>query len=375
MMNVCFRKGRHYFYDELVDSPPNGIKYVVNKRASGVRKKTLMDKLKKRGFEIYRKINANTNAIPMNCKEDVIFSSGGVMIKSNKPWVTDFEHAYNLIGNMQNSKNISTIIEKTADFISNSNCKLLAWSKAAEKSAENLFGKQFEKIENKIEILYPAKEKTDEFIKKENDKIKFLFIGRYFRVKGGLETLMAFNNLTKKFDAELSVLSMTPENIRNKYSSNKNIDFIEHPIPYEDVVSLYKKSDILVMPTAFDTFGLVYLEAMKYSLPVIATNNFAVPEIVKDEKTGLVVEPELRLYGDNYLFNGYRTAKDFYADIENTVQHKLSNELEKAMIRLIENDDERKGFGKEGRKIIEKGKFSIKERNDKLKKVFSELIN
>ena len=44
------------------------------------------------------------------------------------------------------------------------------------------------------------------------------------------------------------------------------------------------------------------------------------------------------------------------------------------MTRLIENDKERKNFGTRGKKNISEGKFSIKHRNDKLKRVFEELV-
>jgi glycosyltransferase involved in cell wall biosynthesis len=52
------------------------------------------------------------------------------------------------------------------------------------------------------------------------------------------------------------------------------------------------KSDIFVFPTHNETFGLVLLEAMQYKLPVISTNEGAIPDIVRNGETGFIVEKE-----------------------------------------------------------------------------------
>ena len=45
------------------------------------------------------------------------------------------------------------------------------------------------------------------------------------------------------------------------------------------------------MPTTNEAFGLVYQEAAAASLPAIGTRHNAVPEIIDDEVTGLLVPP------------------------------------------------------------------------------------
>jgi glycosyltransferase involved in cell wall biosynthesis len=50
--------------------------------------------------------------------------------------------------------------------------------------------------------------------------------------------------------------------------------------------------DIFAFPTFGEGFGLVLLEAMAVSKPVVASNVMAIPEIVIDGKTGLLVPPE-----------------------------------------------------------------------------------
>jgi glycosyltransferase involved in cell wall biosynthesis len=50
-------------------------------------------------------------------------------------------------------------------------------------------------------------------------------------------------------------------------------------------------SDVFVMCSLWEGLGLVFLEAMATSLPVLATRVSAVPEVVIDEKTGVLVPP------------------------------------------------------------------------------------
>ena len=58
-----------------------------------------------------------------------------------------------------------------------------------------------------------------------------------------------------------------------------------------DVARCVAASDAFVMTSLWEGLGLVFLEAMAASRPVLATNVSAVPEVVVDQRTGLLVPP------------------------------------------------------------------------------------
>ena len=80
--------------------------------------------------------------------------------------------------------------------------------------------------------------------------------------------------------------------------SNGRVRFVGH-LDDSDLRELYRTADVFALPTrarvgvnaAGEGFGLVFVEAAASGLPVVAGRSAAVPEIVEDAKTGLLVDP------------------------------------------------------------------------------------
>lgn len=58
----------------------------------------------------------------------------------------------------------------------------------------------------------------------------------------------------------------------------------------EKLINLYLAGDLYIMLSKFDTFGMVVLEAMAASLPVIISNNVGAKDLVQDNKNGFIIE-------------------------------------------------------------------------------------
>lgn len=62
-------------------------------------------------------------------------------------------------------------------------------------------------------------------------------------------------------------------------------------VPNEDLPKYYRDADIFVLPSAIESFGLVFAEAMACGLPIAASNVGGIPETVRDGVDGLLCPP------------------------------------------------------------------------------------
>ncbi|BCM88564.1 GDP-mannose-dependent alpha-(1-6)-phosphatidylinositol monomannoside mannosyltransferase [Abditibacteriota bacterium] len=59
----------------------------------------------------------------------------------------------------------------------------------------------------------------------------------------------------------------------------------------EELIERYQNASVFVMPSRFEGFGFVFLEAMTYGKPVVCGNADASVEVVTDGETGFTVDP------------------------------------------------------------------------------------
>ena len=63
-------------------------------------------------------------------------------------------------------------------------------------------------------------------------------------------------------------------------------------VPDEDLAPLFTMADVYVMPSSKEGFGIVFIEAMYYGLPVIAGNADGSADALLDGKLGLLINPQ-----------------------------------------------------------------------------------
>lgn len=115
-----------------------------------------------------------------------------------------------------------------------------------------------------------------------------LFVGGDFPRKGGYDLLAAWTAGSFHARARLDIVTDWPV----AGPLPQGVTLHRGVTPYSaDWAARWAAADLFVMPTRHEAFGLVFQEAAAACLPAVGTNEHAVPEIVCDEQTGLLVPP------------------------------------------------------------------------------------
>jgi glycosyltransferase involved in cell wall biosynthesis len=109
-----------------------------------------------------------------------------------------------------------------------------------------------------------------------------LFVGVDWERKGGPTLWNALQKLDVPF--KLTVVGCSPD------IKDTRVNIVGR-IPINEVAQYFQEADIFCTPTNQEPFGIVFLEAMHYQLPVVSTNIGALPDMVLNDKTGLLVNP------------------------------------------------------------------------------------
>lgn len=216
---------------------------------------------------------------------------------SNKKKIKHIWHVHEII---EHPKLIAWLFPKLLYYFSNT---IICNSEATKKNIiirEKNTLKKTVVVHNGIQF----KEITNPLIKADlgyNEKdIIITLVGRISRLKGHNWLLQTFNAYFKNSGniKLLFVGSPVPKQEYylqdiEEYIASNNLSKVVKIIPFIlDLKGIWSITDIALMPsTEKESFGLVAAEAMMAKKPVIAANHGGLMEIVVDNETGFLVEP------------------------------------------------------------------------------------
>ena len=153
--------------------------------------------------------------------------------------------------------------------------------------------------------------KTKNGIEK-NQKL-VLYLGRIHQIKGIDLLLKTFSNVLKSFDnVKLIIVGPDDGYLSNMLDMVENLDITNNviftgPLYGMDKIEVYVDSDIFVLPSKYESFGNVILEAMACGTPVIITEKSAITDLLFDKVTVVKYDEDnlkaaiLKLLNDEYL--------------------------------------------------------------------------
>jgi glycosyltransferase involved in cell wall biosynthesis len=117
--------------------------------------------------------------------------------------------------------------------------------------------------------------------------LRILFVGGDLYRKGGALLLEAFRALPA------GLASLTLVTRATDLAGQPDITVYNHLQPNSaELIDLYQQSDVFVLPTQAEAFGIAAIEASASGLPVIATATGGLVDIVLPGQSGFLIEPD-----------------------------------------------------------------------------------
>lgn len=134
--------------------------------------------------------------------------------------------------------------------------------------------------------------------------LSLLFVGHLSHLKGSDILIEAFKEFSSRHDDDVHLYLAGSGRLQTFYQKSisdanlrRKIHFLG-AVPQESVFRLLKGCDVCVIPSRWEAFSVVALEAMAAGKPIISTNVGGLPEIIKNGRNGLIIAPDTRQLAD-----------------------------------------------------------------------------
>ncbi|MFC1959673.1 glycosyltransferase [Chloroflexota bacterium] len=269
--------------------------------------------------------NVSAYAAQNNIKYDIIFShywlSGWAAHQLRSEWQVPVAQMFHTLGHMKNRiAQIKPQIRQMRDIRVFTETDIMSWADAliaatpAER-AQMLW--LYQTDARKIHIVPPGVD-TAHFHPMDRTAAKkaagilpedkmFLFVGRIERLKG-VDNILQAIALIKKDDPALlddrvciAIIGGNPDETTNKDAEMARLQTLREQLAVHDLVTFigareqdrlrnyYNAAEALIMPSDYESFGMVALEAMACGTPVIASEVGGLAYLIRDGQTGFHV--------------------------------------------------------------------------------------
>lgn len=159
---------------------------------------------------------------------------------------------------------------------------------------EKKFVEIFPELQEKTFVAESGVKFQDENLRKNFDfsnPIKVLTCARLIKRKNIDKLISAINNLSD-FSLEIIGTGREFKNLK-KISNPSKVTFLGHLLQ-KKVLEKMRDSDIFILPSVNETFGMVYLEALASGCITVCTKNDAIDGIIKDSENGFLCNADVQ---------------------------------------------------------------------------------
>lgn len=143
---------------------------------------------------------------------------------------------------------------------------------------------------NKLKVIYNGVS-FDNVVERRKHSvdgvIHILFVGRFDKQKG-YDLLTA---IIKGLDKNRFIFNLVGDSVHDEVDVLEADNVFYHGWKKKDELrGFFIENDFLIMPSRWESFGLVAVEAQINGLPVLANNTSSLPEVVLEKKTGILLD-------------------------------------------------------------------------------------
>lgn len=151
-------------------------------------------------------------------------------------------------------------------------------------------------IPNGVDDFWHQKSNHVKKVFDTGDVFKVVFTGDFSNKKNIIRLIKAteYINKNSKYSMSLSIIGnkgINYKKVLKKCKNNTRIEFLGR-LNFNQIIEVYKDMHAFAMPSLYETFGLVYIEALLQGLPIIYTEGQGVDGYFDDYNIGLTVNAE-----------------------------------------------------------------------------------
>lgn len=295
----------------------------------------------------------------------------------DRPYFVDIEHGSALLNFVHTERERAKLVERVMEVLLHPNCKaIVPMSHAAAGSLEYYLGAPaMRELSAKIRVIYPALPLYRDIYgpwqaSRDGDDLRVLFIGNEPGRKGFFELCDAIERV-ERLGTRVILRAITRERpgVRRAAARLRAATLDPPRFATRELMTRFMmQADLLALPTHLDTFGMVVLEALSSGVPVVATHQFALPEIISHERDGILLQHD-PLFFDRTPPEVPVTPREFVLapDLRESIVAGLAH----ALLKLAESPQRRRQMGAAALdKVGVHGPFSIAARNRALRQLF-----
>lgn len=154
-------------------------------------------------------------------------------------------------------------------------------------------------------VAYPPTDRFGEAVSENEiktraskNRLQILFLGNVIERKGLHTLLQALLSISHSaFCVDIIGSLTTDPNYAKQMQEYVAVNSLSSIVTFhaslnnEPLKQKLKKSHVLIVPSSYEGFGIVYLEGMAFGLPAIGTTAGAAGEIIEHGQTGYLIEP------------------------------------------------------------------------------------